>query len=309
MSDALLTSVLVLGLGLWLAGATWGLARTRFWCTAALAATPPRQHRLSVLPVLALFLLYMVVLVGIGALTGSLATLEQLPKTPEGFVEFMLLDTIAKSLAILAAIPLIELTISGGLHGFGLALPKAPRGLALGLLAALLILPWLFLVQAAAGYISEALRHGPPPLHPVLRLLAEHPTPRGELILLASACLVAPIVEEIFFRGLLQTALQRPGLRLPAHGGPVSPILATLQYLLTGPRQRWLAILVVALLFTAIHFTPATPNFEVLPPLLLLALTLGYLYERTGNLWATITLHAIFNAVNTIAFITGHGQG
>ena len=44
---------------------------------------------------------------------------------------------------------------------------------------------------------------------------------------------------------------------------------------------------------------------ESLPPLMLLAMGLGYLYERTGNLWATITVHCLFNTMQIAYFLAG----
>ncbi len=38
--------------------------------------------------------------------------------------------------------------------------------------------------------------------------------------------------------------------------------------------------------------------------LALLSLGLGALYERTGNLWAAILMHAAFNGVQMILFLT-----
>ncbi len=39
------------------------------------------------------------------------------------------------------------------------------------------------------------------------------------------------------------------------------------------------------------------------PVIFLLALCLGYAYERTQNLWVPIIIHAGFNAASTIAFL------
>jgi membrane protease YdiL (CAAX protease family) len=36
------------------------------------------------------------------------------------------------------------------------------------------------------------------------------------------------------------------------------------------------------------------------PPLFLLSVCIGYAYERTGNLWVAIIIHAGFNAFNVI---------
>jgi membrane protease YdiL (CAAX protease family) len=42
-------------------------------------------------------------------------------------------------------------------------------------------------------------------------------------------------------------------------------------------------------------------------PLFLLSMCLGYIYQRTGNLWATITIHAAFNGVSVFAQLYGSG--
>ena len=50
-----------------------------------------------------------------------------------------------------------------------------------------------------------------------------------------------------------------------------------------------------AALFAAVHYTPGDANPEQMPLLFLLGAALGYIYERTGSLWASMTLHAMFN--------------
>jgi len=60
---------------------------------------------------------------------------------------------------------------------------------------------------------------------------------------------------------------------------------------------RWCAIIITSLLFASIH------DFWMFPPIFLLSLCLGYLYERTGSLWSSITLHALFNGTQTAVFL------
>ena len=84
---------------------------------------------------------------------------------------------------------------------------------------------------------------------------------------------VAPIAEELFFRGVALNAWER-------------------EY---GPRRGlWGS----ALLFTAIH-VPDGGAFIVLP-ILILALVLGITYQRTRSLPMVIGIHATFNAISTI---------
>ena len=94
------------------------------------------------------------------------------------------------------------------------------------------------------------------------------------------AVVVAPIAEECFFRGLVQTYLvgffQRgfPGLVKPACWG-----------------GRWIALVVASLVFGLGHF----PQAHAVPALVVLAALFGYAYERTGSLWPPIVMHAAFN--------------
>ena len=95
---------------------------------------------------------------------------------------------------------------------------------------------------------------------------AEHVSQR--ILLGLMAVIFAPFVEELLFRGILFTTLQ--------------------QYL-----PRWIAVWGSAIFFGLVH-----ANMVSLIPLTLLAVLLTRLYERTGNLWAPIFAHAIFNSIN-----------
>jgi membrane protease YdiL (CAAX protease family) len=84
------------------------------------------------------------------------------------------------------------------------------------------------------------------------------------------AIVLAPIVEEISFRGILYPAIKQAGF----------------------PR---LALWGSALLFACMHF-----NLMTFVPLLFLAVVLTALYEYTNNLLAPMTAHALFNALNFV---------
>jgi membrane protease YdiL (CAAX protease family) len=90
----------------------------------------------------------------------------------------------------------------------------------------------------------------------------------NRLVLAALALFLAPVVEEIFFRGMLYPAIKQAGF----------------------PR---LAIWGVSLLFALVHF-----NLVSFVPLFVLAILLTALYEYTDNLLAPISAHALFNALN-----------
>jgi membrane protease YdiL (CAAX protease family) len=88
------------------------------------------------------------------------------------------------------------------------------------------------------------------------------------MLLGCMAVLLAPIVEEILFRGVLYSVMR--------------------QYL-PGVWAVWGS----SLFFGLVH-----ANKVSLIPLTCLAVILIRLYEKTGNLWAPIMAHAFFNSIN-----------
>lgn len=87
---------------------------------------------------------------------------------------------------------------------------------------------------------------------------------------------LVPLIEEMLFRGFLQSWL-RMKLRSPVK-----------------------AISLTSLIFAFFHYSPSQgiTNIELLISLYILSCFLGYLYEKTRSLWASIGLHATFNAVS-----------
>lgn len=133
------------------------------------------------------------------------------------------------------------------------------RDLGRGALFGLLLLGiWL-----PIGFATSQLL-GVPMFDALIRALVGD-TSQGGLILAAVVVVVgAPIIEEIFFRGILYVKLARLNI--------------------------WLAIVVTSLLFVLAH------GALLIPPLLLMAFGLA-LKRRRENLWYTIGAHATWNMV------------
>jgi membrane protease YdiL (CAAX protease family) len=103
-----------------------------------------------------------------------------------------------------------------------------------------------------------------------------------KLVLLAVlAVVVAPAVEELFFRGLLLRALQRRG-------------------------SATCAVAVSAILFGLAHVVFDWSSRSALPALVALGMISGILAVRTGNLSRSILLHAGFNLLPVLAVLTNH---
>jgi membrane protease YdiL (CAAX protease family) len=107
-----------------------------------------------------------------------------------------------------------------------------------------------------------------PPEHQVLEALQNDPLPPwGTLHLTLQAVVVAPLVEELFFRGLLLQSLWH----------------------LTG--LAWPAVLLSALLFGLVHLS--VPQSVL--PLVTMGCALGYLRLRHRSLGLCIAVHVLFN--------------
>lgn len=160
----------------------------------------------------------------------------------------------------------------------GLAeLGLAPGGVRTALLAATrglcAALPLVLMINAIVSMTAAAMGHPAPTLgHRLLIAIQESESMMATAIIIGSAIVIAPLLEEIFFRGLIQTTLLN----------------------LLGRDHRWMAVLGTALIFTLMHANIAA--WQTLPGLYVLAVILGWTYERYGSLPAVILLHMGFNA-------------
>ncbi len=105
--------------------------------------------------------------------------------------------------------------------------------------------------------------------------------PFAFVVLLIAAGVLAPFVEELFFRGFLFGLFRR---RHPL----------------------WQAYVVSALLFTVLHNDPSHMNLSQIAGLsigiCLLALMLAWVYQHTASLYPGILAHAVNNATGLILF-------
>jgi len=170
----------------------------------------------------------------------------------------------------------------GAVRGMGLTPRRWLNDSVRGVIAFLAVWPVCILLLRATEWV---LRHLAPHLlrpHQLLKALSESNLHVSwQVLVILSAVVLAPLAEEVFFRGLLQSMLRR--------------------YL----RSPWAAILVASLFFAAAHWS-VLPS---LPALFVLSLALGYSYERTGRLHAPIMIHSIFNAVSIIETLNHPGGG
>jgi membrane protease YdiL (CAAX protease family) len=144
-----------------------------------------------------------------------------------------------------------------------------PRAVLFGFLSAFSILPVAWGFQVISLKIMTVLGLDPEVQHAV-NIFNLTDAWSDRLVLGVVALVLAPVSEEILFRGILYPALKGLGF----------------------PRS---AFWTTAILFSLIHFNTAT-----FLPLLAFACLLNALYEWTGNLLSCMVAHTSFNAVNLI---------
>lgn len=147
---------------------------------------------------------------------------------------------------------------------FGLSMSRYSEAVSTGFRGYVAVFPWLFLLLAV---IVEASRRmgWKPPVEPIQQLLFQEQRPVVLGMTIVLACVIGPIAEELFFRGVLYGALRQ---RL----------------------SRLFAILVSGAMFSLLH-----TNMIGFLPIMLLGCLLAYLYERTGSLASPLAVHIVHN--------------
>jgi membrane protease YdiL (CAAX protease family) len=142
--------------------------------------------------------------------------------------------------------------------------PMIPLGLGFEIAAGIALLP-----------VSSLVHHTPQEV--VKELDNAHGAKLA--VLAVTALLVAPVIEELFFRGLLLRSLQRR-MSAPA------------------------AVVISAVAFGLAHVVFDFGSGVVLPALVALGLLSGVFAVRTGNLSRSILLHIGFNLLAVLAVLT-----
>ena len=191
-----------------------------------------------------------------------------------------------------------------GLQLIGLSPRGIPNALAGGTAALFVLFPLVQLTGVAVIQVYRWLHLPQAKAHPVLEMMRADQGLAMAVAAVVTAAVVAPVAEELVFRGLLQTMLARLFSRAAdvvasaARAGPVAPPVHT------RPAARWAAVVVTSAAFAAVHYS-AEP--EAVVPIFVLSVGLGFVYERSGNLWMNTVTHGLFNAAQIAVFLTARG--
>jgi membrane protease YdiL (CAAX protease family) len=239
---------------------------------------------------------------------------------------------------VLALVNLVRSMSGAHLYQLGLTGSRLKQNLVVGWLGWLIVTPPVLALHVAVLWIYTAWLHVRPEEHALIKLAQDHLLAVEWVLVLLSAIVVAPIQEELLFRGIMQPWLLGRSRRSDAvmaiafgcailfrsdklkeafHAGsvetflheltPAGFVLLLIPCYLGSARlfRRWFpprvtrAFFATSLLFAMFHASVwPTPV-----PLFFLALALSYLSYRTQSLVPAVLLHALFNAVASIDLV------
>lgn len=248
--------------------ALW-LRKTSFG-TKALADSLPRRNKMGFfLPLIPLFFWITSISIAISATT---KTPTDLQNAKAAFV-YNLILCICSILAAAITLYLAKISFARRLKGFGLNPKTVLKDFSGALVNLLGIWPLIVLAIVMTTFFGQLIwgQDFQMQPHQELEFLKTHRQLPTRILIIITTVAIVPAFEEMLFRGMFQTML-RSFLARP-----------------------WTAIALTSAFFAVVH-----ANTAHWPALFILALALGYSYEKSGSLFRPIFLHALFNAANII---------
>jgi membrane protease YdiL (CAAX protease family) len=216
----------------------------------------------------------------------------------------------------------VRLTSGGRLTDLGVERRDLGRPVLAGVVGFLLVSPAVYVLNGLAMLVWK--KHD----HPLEQMVLANPTPLSVGLAFLSAVLLAPAVEELFFRAILQGWLTGRVLRRRDSidrglDDVMEPMLAdhldmALEAVaretadpVASPRPEAPAatpvdgklvlapIAITSFLFAIVH----APQWPAPIAIFFLSLALGIVYQRTGSLLASFLMHAMFNGFSTLALL------
>lgn len=193
--------------------------------------------------------------------------------SPDRYVAATLQTMLMDGVALLAVALLIGRRFRIAPRTLGLQAQAIAARVLVGLRTYVLWLPIFVATIVVVMLVSRWWSLSPEPQAVVVMLMQETRT-RWLLVLMAMVAVIGPVAEEVVFRGVVYAAFRR---RLGVRWGLVGS----------------------AALFAALHLDPIA-----LGPIFLMGLLLGWLYERTGSLIPSMTVHFVHNSVMLCVALT-----
>ena len=170
---------------------------------------------------------------------------------------------------MIASLVLVRAATRTPMTFFGLVPRNPARVIAIGVACIAMTYPLVLLAEKVAELLKFSASEG----DGMVQFLRGPLTVSDRCWAAVLALMIAPITEELVFRGYAYGVIKK-------YGGRVAATLGS------------------ALLFAALH-----QNLPALPALFLLAVGFALAYEFTGSLWTSIVMHMIFNLVPLIVIL------
>ncbi len=268
------------------------LLKTSFGARALADAAPRRNSMPFYLPLIPLFIWF-------GPVPMAVLAAEKLTKNLLRDWQIAFLDNCifsAGAVVTTAAILLLARAhFARRLRGFGLNAKTLAADFFAGFTNLLTVWPLIMAAVILTTFFGEQLwgQDYQMQQHQELELITEYSQLPLRIIIVIVAVIVAPLLEELLFRGLVQTMLVSH-ISYVVRGASNDELRTTRSGL-----GVWLAIAISSGLFAMMHANPGH-----WPALFVLSVCLGYAYEKSGSLFRPIFIHSFFNTLSIAAALS-----
>ncbi len=256
------------------------LLKTSFGRKALADSVPRRNNMPAYLPFIPLFIWFGTVSLAISI------TAKLLPDLPDW--QGALLDNAFLGIGAIATTAIIiflaRVHFVRRLKGFGLNAKTIHKDFFAGVLNLLSVWPIVMLMIILMIFLGKLIwgQDFEMQQHEELELITAYPQWQLRILIFVVAAVIAPVLEEMLFRGLFQTVIRS--------------FLESRDSKLEGRYHAWIAIFISSGLFSMVH-----GNVPHWPALFALSVCMGYAYEKSGSLFRPIFIHSLFNTTSIIA--------
>jgi len=258
-----------------------------------LARAPLRRNHLQFLDVLMILLLYI-------SFSLAVSKIMPPPENPSLAKQDLAFFIMAVGYVVISIIIIIlgRQRFNQRLSGMGLTLKQLGRNAGRAFTYSISVFGITFFTLSVTLMICQLCGYREIQKHNLLDMLEKEMPLKSVILIVTLPAVFAPILEELLFRGLLQSYLVEILTRnkLPLREDADFPDRI-------ANRNRWPAIFIASGIFAVFHGNP-----QHWPALFILACGLGYVYERRQSLIIPITMHSLFNILVLLATLFSKGQ-
>ena len=239
----------------------------------ALADSPPRRNSMPpYLPLVPLMLWF-------GAVSMAIVLVQKLTPGLQGWQEIFrdnMIMSIGAVVTIAAMMFLAHVHFARRLKGFGLNIRTIVKDFFMAFFNLLAVWPLILAAVTVTIFFAKLFSDQDYQMqqHQQLEMITEYPQLPLRIMIVFVAVVIAPLLEEMMFRGFIQT---------------------TIRSFFNTRNSAWLAIAASSVFFAMMHADPGH-----WPSLFILGVCLGYSYEKSGSLLRPIFIHLFFNATSII---------